>query len=70
MTKARLIKQSEILQRNENQAAQAAMKAESQTANPRNVTAAVQTWVRQQQATQPRNPRTAFAALFVQTKTA
>ena len=70
MTKARLIKQSEILQRNETQATQAAMKTEGQAADSRNVTAVVQTWMRQLQAIQPRNPRKAFAALFVQTQTA
>lgn len=70
MPKARLIKQSEMLQRNETQVTQAAMKTENQTANPRNVAAVVQTWMRQQQAIQLRNPRAAFAALFAQPQAA
>lgn len=67
MTKARLIKQSEILQHNETEAA---MRAANQTANLRKVTNVMQTWVRQQQTVQLRNSRTAFAALFVQPQTA
>ena len=36
---------------------------------PRSTLAVAREWVRQQQTTQPPNPRAAFAALFAQTAT-